>query len=105
MDVCGDPSFAPSLCDKVKEILSACKGVLLVRGGTVDIGDYTRRFGSFFRVFFGYPIQRLDQIRGLDILMEVEVREAVVLREVVCYGSLSRTNSCELFSWSKIYQR
>jgi hypothetical protein len=94
VDVCGDPSFTPSLCDKVKEVLRACEGVLLVGDCAIDIGDYTRRVGSFFRVFLRCAIQRLDWIRMFGVLMEVEVREAMVFGEVVRYGALASTDSC-----------
>ena len=51
VDVCGDPSFTPSLCDEVKKVLGAGEGVLLVCDCTVDIRHNTRRFWGFFRVF------------------------------------------------------
>jgi len=51
VDVCGNPSLTPTLCDKVEEILGVAKGMLFVYDCTVDIGDDTRRIWAFFRVF------------------------------------------------------
>ncbi len=95
VNVCGDPSFAPSLCDKVEKVFGAGEGVLLVCDCTIAIGYYTRRFWCFFRVFLCGTIQGLNWISFRRILLEVEVGETVVFREVVRDSSLSSAYSCD----------
>jgi hypothetical protein len=98
VDVCGDPSFTPSLCDKVQKVLCACESVLLVCDCSVNIGDYTRRFWTFFRAFICAAIRGLDWIRFRRILLEVKVCETVVLGEVIGYRPLSSADSCDFLA-------
>jgi hypothetical protein len=74
---------------------------LLVCRCAIDIGDYTRRFWSFLRVSVGDTIQRLDWIRFYSILLEVEMRETMMLGEVVRYSALTSADSWEFLAEGK----